>query len=344
MLVDIDKLRTQALDFLSWWKGELLSCIPFSLRQKLEERSRGVTIRPRRDSVEIDVVTGKDGRTLREDASLDQLDDHGWAEIEALLEDSVSRVALPDRQFFRIGVSLPVAAARNIRQAIELQLPLISPLLPSAIVWGYRISDRSAERIEVSVVLARKAEVDRIVELFDARGLVAPPIEAVTEEGSISLRPGKVQLWSTERRQDRIALAAGIVLLATIPLTLWAGSSLAVWLGARNLETLRAQVAPRSAAERRAEIADARRRAIAPLTHQAAIAPVLDDLAVSLPETTYLENLRFGGREDIGFVLAGQVDEKSGEAIQKASQLLQVTGGGVSGEEGAPAEFRARVR
>ena len=158
------------------------------------------------------------------------------------------------------------------------------------------------------------------------------------------LRAGRARLRSPERKEKRIAGAAGLLLLATIPLTIWAGSAFAVWMGGRALETLRAQVAPISAAARRAEIADGRRRAIAPLTHQAAVAPVLDDLAVALPETAYLDNFRFSGRENIGFVVAGQVDGDTGRAIQKASQLLQVSGEDAEGEEGAPLDFRARVR
>lgn len=341
---DLDRLRLDAMQFLSWWRDELSACIPDDLRRRVEQRSRRVTIRPARDCVEIDVVTGAEGRTLREDAPLDQLDDAGWAQLEGLMEDAVSRIRLPERSVFRTNVSLPVAAVRNIRPAIELQLPLISPLLPSAVCWAYRTGIRTADRIGVAVFLARKAELDLITDMFDRRGLVAPPIEVASAEGPVVLRAGRARFRSPERKEKRIAVAAGLLLLATIPLTIWAGSAFAVWMGGRALETLRAQVAPISAAARRAEIADGRRRAIAPLTHQAAVAPVLDDLAVALPETAYLDNFRFSGRENIGFVVAGQVDGDTGRAIQKASQLLQVSGEDAEGEEGAPLDFRARVR
>lgn len=344
MKADLNRLKLEATQFLSWWKDELSACIPIDLRRRLEQQSRRVTIRPARDCVEIDVVTGTDGRTLREEVPLDQLDDAGWAQLEELMEDAISHIRLPERSVFRTDVSLPVAAVRNIRPAIELQLPLISPLLPSAVCWAHRTGVRTADRIEVAVFLARKAELELIVDLFDRRGLVAPPMEVATTEGPVVLRAGRARLRSPERKEKRIAVAAGLLLLATIPVTIWAGSAFAVWMGGRNLETLRVQVAPINAAGRRAEIADGRRRAIAPLTHQAAVALVLDDLAVSLPETTYLENFRFSGREDIGFIVAGQVDRETGRAIQKASQLLQVSGGDAEGEEGAPVDLRARVR
>ena len=341
---DIEKLKAGAFEFLSWWKEELTACIPAELRQRLEHRARRVTIRPARDHVELDIVMGAEGRTLREAVPLAGLDDAGWNDLEALLEDSVSRIRLSGRDIFVTSVSLPVAAARNLRQAIELQLPLISPLLPSAICWGYRISDRTADRMKVTVALARKADLDRIADLFDTRGLVPPPVEALTPEGVVRLRPGRARHWSQERRQSRVALLVGCLLLASIPVTIWAGSAVALWAGGQSLEAVRAQAAPISAAARRAELADARRRALAPLARQAAFAPVLDDLAMALPETAYLDSVRFGGPEDISFVLAGQVDGKSADAVQEGSKLLMIEGDGTAAEEGVPQELRARLR
>jgi hypothetical protein len=344
MRAELEKLKLEALQFLSWWKDELSACIPDDLRRRLEQRSRRITIRPARDHVEVDVVTGTEGLTLREEVPLDGLDDAGWTQIETLMEDSVSRIRLTGRSIFTTSVSLPAAAVRNLRQALELQLPLISPLVPSAVCWGYRTGARTADRMEVRVVLARKADVDQLVDLFDRRGLVAPPVETVVDEGTVVLRPGRRRLWSPERRERRMAFAVGLLLLATIPVTIWAGSGFAVWMGNRNLEMLRTQVAPINAATRRAGIADGRRRAIAPLARQAAVAPVLDDLAVSLPETVYLESFRFSGRDDIGFLVAGQVDDETAKAIQEASQLLQIMDAQGEGNEGTPVELRARVR
>ena len=53
---DLDRLRLDAMQFLSWWRDELSACIPDDLRRRVEQRSRRVTIRPARDCVEIDVV------------------------------------------------------------------------------------------------------------------------------------------------------------------------------------------------------------------------------------------------------------------------------------------------
>ena len=339
---ELERLEAGARDFLSWWRDELVAALPDALRHRFAARTTRVTIRPGRSNVEIDLVTGADGRTLRENAPLYRMDETAWLQLEELMTDAGTRVRLGDSDVFRTHLRLPAAAGRNIQAAVGVQLPLISPLRIGDIVYGWHSRTDGEGHLDVTVVIAKAATISQIEGLFNARGLETPPIEAAVADSTVVLRRGRERLWSKERRTERMSMLVAGLLLASIPVTIWAASAAAVFFSAHSLEALRMQAAPIRASARRAALADARRRAIAPLARQGLVSPVIDDLAVALPATAYLESFRYNGDEDVGFTLGGDPEGKIGEEIQNGLELLQLDR--EDGQESGTIEFHARVR
>jgi hypothetical protein len=341
---DLHKLGRDALTFLDWWKDVLISTLPFSARAWLTRNGRQVTIRLERASVELDVVEKDGGRTFRDDRPLDALSDDDWEQLVALVADSRCSLVPEARHIWRTHLSLPGKATRDPRSAIALQLPLVSPLDPASLSWGYRISERTSDRLGICLVLARTIRLEEIADAFHQRGLEPPRIEAQTQAGPIILRGGVRRYRSETSKRNRNALLTGLLLLASVPLTIWLGARLILFINDARFEALRPRVAVLSVAARRAELAEAQRRAAGPLVRMIGAAPVIDDLAAALPDGVWIETLQMEGDRNITFRIRGQLDERIAKDFAKRTRLLSVVTNGPVAAADSGVDFTGGVR
>jgi hypothetical protein len=344
MRADLQKCARDALAFLDWWKRELVQAVPVAVRMRLFPMGRQVTIRLGRHSVELDVTEKDGGRTLRDERALDALEESGWEQMVEQMVDSRCSLEPEARHIWRTQLSLPVRAARNLRSAIALQLPLLSPLNPDILSWSYQVVGRTRERLDICLVMARADVLEAIAAQFEQQGLQPPRIDTQTNAGPVTLRVGAHVYRSQESKRNRIAVLAGVLLLVSIPVTAWIGANALLYINSARLETLRPQAAAVTAEMRKAQLAEARRRAASPLLGMTGGAPVIDDLAAALPEGVWIEALQMEGERNITFRVQGQLDEKSVKDMAARARLLSIVASGPVIADGSGADLTAVVR
>jgi hypothetical protein len=306
-------LRDQAGSFFTWWGGELAALLPHSLVARRPQKPRS-EIRISHDGITIDRVAGGIGERYHEVRPIDALDEDGWAELAGVIADTRPRLVLTVPDAYVTSLALPAAARSRLRPAVALQLPQLAPLDPSLLVWSAVPGAAAGGKIKVSVAMARAERIATLQALFAERGLPVPAIAAQAADGLIVLTRSGTGADDAEARANRGAAMLTVLLMLTIPFTTVAGAWLLAGMADSETETIAKQIAPRLAAERRAQREGELGRAIAVVYAHPPATATVEALALGTPDTDFL---LAASRAPDGS-LAATVDSADPDALQVA--------------------------
>ncbi len=307
-------------DFWRWWTGELKAMLPERFRPDAAAAPRA-DIRPKPDSIEIDVVREGVGQRFADSKPLDDLDPDGWAELASLIEGSRARILLESPDMFATRLTLPKAARRRLKSAVALQLSQVAPVEPSLLRWATRSAEAGPDRIEVEVAMARADRVARLQELFEINGLAPPPVVAAAGDEPIELAAGRrVAVASPDRAGARTWIVAAL-LIASIPLTTALGATILRSSAEGRINLLEKSAGPRLRDEAQARRSEALRRGLRPLVGRPSVSATLEDLATRLPLTDHVVSLRQSGDRILDLTVEA-ADAEAVETALKGSPLL----------------------
>ena len=206
---------------------------------------------------------------------------------------------MPAERVLSFDQSLPDLPADALQQALALEVERASPFGMDSTAWGWRIVERREEGVIVRLALAAKGDVERV--LAELPAALRTRTEVWTERSP----PLCLQGYGEDRRLGamwrgvalRTALLAAVVMgffaLAVTPFL----QTRAVVLDAQRQYEQLGQSAAGAVAERDAllrvhEVGNAVR---AHLQQQAFVLPMLEALAVSVPDSAYAVNLEQRG-------------------------------------------------
>lgn len=293
-----------ASEFFDWWRSQLTSLLPESLRSNWRRQGRTASLRIEGDTVSLVPAQGDSAVSLSLASRADPGADGGSGQNVFPIGDDVQNLAvvLAPGEYLLSEFTLPRAAQAHLAEAVGYQLPKLIPFRTDEVVYACGIADnaRSDGPLPVWLVAVPRRKLTAALALI---GQTAPhkPL-------SLKTRPAAgADLALTWRIADK-ALAA-----QRNSRLLWAGLAM-VWLAAIGLhfhnryathEALSAEADDLRV--RAAEITGTRER-LGEMALQVAwlhdkkdaavsTLEVLDALTRQLDDDTWLQNLELKGRE-----------------------------------------------
>lgn len=293
--------------FLDWWLGELRAAIPAALRGYLDRTARVVTVSPRHDELVILVAAAEGKETI----ARVRLDDPLPAEIESVRErirDAGPEfggciVELPATRVLRRRSNLPAATEHHLGDVLKFELDRLTPFSYGEACVASRIVERDTAngRIVVELFIARRDEVDRILDRLAQCGLEATAVRPQNGESQAAA----IDLLPTDRRPGRAwrhklvpaGLAAAAAVLATLALILPAAMH---YRDAAELDRQIAALQPtaREAADLRDEMLARRREQsfFADLRRRSPpVVALIDEVTRVVPDDTWVSRFEIRG-------------------------------------------------
>lgn len=325
--------------FLRWWGGELVACLPATVREVLSRNRQRLVIEigdtkatfsEGRGKVlhrlgAVMLAPGEEGR----DAGAGQRET-----VERIVDGAGMRSAdvilrLPRDKVLRRLVDLPVAAAENLREVLGFEMDRHTPFKSQEVYYDFRIKggDAQRKRIKVDLVVIPRAVVDRAVRVVNGWGLDLNGAElAGGAEGAgqvFDLLPSSGA--TAERRLRRrlygaAAVAAAVVAIAVAYLPLRREeAALALMRG--DLEVARAAAAEVDRMRRQVVDLQARSRFVVDRKRrQRSVTEILDEVTRRLPDHTWA--LKFVVRDRQITVSGYSAKPSSLIAVLEESEML----------------------
>lgn len=300
----------------AWWRDELSSFVPARVRRLFAGSVSVVAVDYMADSL----VLRREGEDGAADQAIARIDLPGGGiaagglvelrnSVETLLADAAGKTPaitlnLPSEQVFSRMVTLPAAAADNLRQVMRYDLERRTPFKPDDVYFDIQPAGRRAESgdIDARLHVVPRRVLDNAVRMLASLGLQPVRAGIVPKAGSAGPDLGQVNFLPPAQRHSApkglalltgflAVLTAGLLFLtAYVPLEKERLRSVKL---AKELSAVRkrATVAVRledelhKAAKRARFIQE--RKARAP-----AMVRVLKDVTLLIPDTTWLFQLR----------------------------------------------------
>jgi len=216
-------IRRQAKSFWESWTGELVACLPESMRQSLASASQ-------RSFVQI---SGSELRVFR--GSIDRMQEVACYGMEddarptPLKDDSRDTVLLlPPHLLLRTSASLPAATEENLREVLAFEMDQLTPFSIEQVYYDFEVTARSpaTRTIDVQLYAAPRRAIDDLLATLQRLGLRPDVVSGRDGRGgmhAINLLPaGLARRRINLTRRLNIGLACTAVLLmvavACVPL------------------------------------------------------------------------------------------------------------------------------
>jgi len=323
--------RAGLVEFLSWWKSELVAAVPAAWRARLATGGPALVSPSGEDWVawkQAGSVLAESGR-----ARVESLDGAGRrAAFRRLLGEGPGVapnvwLVLPEAEALRRTVSLPLAAEESLREAVGFELDRFTPFSAEQAWYDCRVlsRDANAHRIEVDLAVTPRAGVEATLARLRELGAT---VLGVGLAGDIAPSSAPFNLLPPERRErpapSRAALAARVLAGCVVVLALVA-LVYPLWLKRERVITLLPRL---DTAKVGADVAERLGREIEKLATEHnfivgkkqgshAVIAIVEDLSKSLPDTTWVQQL------DIRSTSKGREVQIAGET-GSSSQLVEV--------------------
>jgi general secretion pathway protein L len=289
-----------------WWGGELSALLPARLRPYLITAKPNVIVSFATDNTRFTLlVDGQEPRMLS-DIARPGSDKH-IAITDRLLQKIGKPfrllISLPAQSFFRRSVTLPLATEENLSQTLAFELDRFTPFKAQETYFDFRVTGRDTARqvLELDLVVARRTEVDRLVERAQSLGL---NVDGVAFEYDILGGQGFVSGGSQPlpKRSNRIWLRIFLGLLVAVLVAVLLG--IPIWQKRAAAISL---LQPMAEARLASQEADAQRDRLDMLVaeHNAlpdkkwdapSLLQILDELSLRLKDDTFVLNFSFEGK------------------------------------------------
>ena len=312
--------KTPLPGFFSWWGGQLLACLPERWRHFLSERPESLLLDLHGDEI---IVWRERGHAVREYARIRrdlpaEAQAAEFQRLRAAIDDPVVRTVFcipADRVLTRV-LSLPAAAADNLRQVLSFEMDRQTPFKADQVYFDSRVlgHDDSGRHAKVELVLIPRGQLDEELASLPAGAAQLDGVDSWVGEPGTARR--QTNLLPPERRARRrnlrTPLNLGLAALALILLVLNMNESLAnreSAVATMRVEVEKANNEARQVAALKKTLSDSigganfltERKRKEPLT-----VALIDDISRRLPHDAYLERLQIENKQ---VQLQGQADE-----------------------------------
>jgi general secretion pathway protein L len=171
-------------DFLGWWFGQLADLLPQHLRRSAPTAADATVIAPIGavgDGIEaVSVGVRRNGK----ETQLGQfaLSASGLAELPRSAGSPVV-LRLGEVDVLGKSVVLPLAAERELDQALAFEMDRETPFTAEELYWNHRIveADRQSGRLSLRILLVPRANLARLLDLLAQAGIA--PVRAEIADG-----------------------------------------------------------------------------------------------------------------------------------------------------------------
>jgi general secretion pathway protein L len=174
----LSRAQRMAGQFLAWWLGELVACVPASLRNAFNRTQQMLVVRMTADGAEFRHGKGDTWRELgRADPSAadpDTVTAHVASLLRSIKPGAVSvTLLLPRPLILRHLVNLPLAAAENLREVLSFEMDRHTPFKAEQVYFDYRLvdTDTEAKRIGVDLAAVPRSVADPVIAMLAAWNL-----------------------------------------------------------------------------------------------------------------------------------------------------------------------------
>ena len=171
-------------DFLSWWFGQLADLLPQRLRRSGPTAADATVITPIGAFGQAIAAVAVSLRRNGKESPLGQfaLGTSGLAEVPRS-PGKPAVLRLGEADVLGKTVILPLAAERELAQALLFEMDRETPFKPDELYWNHRVeaADRQTGRLQVRLVLAPKAHLASLLEPLGQAGVA--PVRAEIADG-----------------------------------------------------------------------------------------------------------------------------------------------------------------
>lgn len=283
--------------WLDWWGQGLRWALPARLRLRWFPPPTGVWLRAEGERVQAWVGPRDAAAPASSPNGIDA------AAVLSRQPDLPRWLLLPPDDAARASVSLPIAAAGHVREALRYEIDRQTPFSANEVAWDARVVDVDAAAAAVTahlVVVPNARLAPRLAMVASAGiGLQAVDVaDAAGQPGGVNLLPHAARVQPVNRwRQRNLLLAAisGALLLAAAAVSLQRerarGEALEASLAKARVEGRRIA----AQRQRLTDLTDGARRIAAMRNHRAPLATLLNDLAQRMPGNSYIDRLTVQG-------------------------------------------------
>lgn len=224
---------------------------------------------------------------------------------------------LPDDAVLVRQLTLPDLPLPHLEQALALQVAALSPFSPEATVWGWRMDQREARRISVTLALTSRQQVEQVLQPLGMAGaepveLWASAVPPLILQGFAEKRRYRYETLRTLNRVAIVTLSA-LLLMLSLALPWWQVRAQAIEAQQRLQDITGAAT---ELMQQREALALNQSRVMAlqaQVDDSLDILGVLEVLATDLPDTTYLQTLTMRGStvtlSGFGREVAAQIEQ-----------------------------------
>lgn len=195
------KFSRPLAEFLFWWKEELTSVIPLSLRHILF-RTKKLVLEVNGDSVDIFRITGTKINTVGVLPLVD-LTTHQHGKVIREPSSTEKILCLPQNLVLEKNVTFPLAAEENLREVLSYEMDRLTPFSSDQVYYDYYVisRDKKKKNIELKLVVVPKDRVTPLINQLQSTGF-HPHIVTVKDRQTGDRFP--INLLPFEKRANRM--------------------------------------------------------------------------------------------------------------------------------------------
>jgi general secretion pathway protein L len=292
-------LRRGAGAFLAWWLSELAAMLPPGLRARLHLVRERVDLRVTDEAIELDLVTAEGSHTVRRfppDGS-----------EAALLVETLEATRGKDRRLvLRLAgravlvreLSMPAAVEENLDQVLRYEMDRYTPFKADAVYHGHQVIGRDSAqgRVQVRLVAVPRAFLDHWLQEFGNWGVHPDRVEADQVPG-LNLAPARAPVARRRLPGGRALLTGAVVALLVVALLLplWKLREVVVQLNRDVAQVQQVAARAQDLREQRDQLLAHSRFLIERKQSRPPVVTVLNEMAMVLPDDTWVQSLQFNG-------------------------------------------------
>jgi general secretion pathway protein L len=178
-------------EFFAWWRQHLLELLPENLRRGSGPEANALVV----DATEPGLLRlTRRRRGTETKVTQVRLDESGLPSLRAALNDRPAGetvlLRLPPSLVLERGVSLPLAAERDLDRVLTYEMERLTPFAADEVFWAYSVAlrDRARARLQLLLTLVPRTGVQALIDTLTACAGRPNLIEADTSAGARIIR------------------------------------------------------------------------------------------------------------------------------------------------------------
>jgi general secretion pathway protein L len=217
------QFKNRLRDFYIWWTTGLLLYLPASLRQIIDSNRESLSVELNDQTLFMQFASGNPDNPAESNSALLE-DESGKAACLKWLSDKLThktriQLLIPDNKILHKQLTLPKAAADNLRQVLTFEMDRRTPFTADQVYFDYSIGGKDVNNadLQVELYVTPKTHVDQLLETLKTFNLTPHTVnsmEAIKTHPELNLMPvDKRPLQKNNTNQPVVLLSALAVFL-----------------------------------------------------------------------------------------------------------------------------------